>query len=266
MVCRETFLQIQLRPRQHLILKNWIHGVQAYQNRFTRQQRKRRRTKHQLRIRDASQDRQPEIQSSPVGDIFKELRGRPTKTAYFGSPLWQVAYASNLCLLEDKVQDRGMEMVHSVDDLKSSSSVRGFQMPNFEVFDARIASALNRIVHNSHFKRRVSLEEQKAQNQDRFGHWSQRLCRELCRPVHYWSSKRRYSGIRFKVGRNSMINDTDSTWWHLGRIVQIENTRVWKIQDCIGIVWPGDSSEDKRTWLSQIENYGEEKYWAGNSK
>ena len=61
-----------------------------------------------------------------------------------------------------------MEMVDSVDDLKSSSSARGIQMPNFEVLDARIASALNRIIHNSHFKRRVSLEEQKAQKQDRF--------------------------------------------------------------------------------------------------
>ena len=41
-------------------------------------------------------------------------------------------------------------------------------MPNFEVLDARIASALNRIIHNAHFKRRVSLEEQKAQKEDRF--------------------------------------------------------------------------------------------------
>ena len=41
-------------------------------------------------------------------------------------------------------------------------------MPNFEVLDARIASALNRIIHNSHFKRRISLEEQKAQKKDRF--------------------------------------------------------------------------------------------------
>ena len=46
-----------------------------------------------------------------------------------------------------------MEMVDSVDDLKSSSSVRRIQMPNFEVLDARIASALNRIIHNSHFKK-----------------------------------------------------------------------------------------------------------------
>ena len=61
-----------------------------------------------------------------------------------------------------------VEMVDSVNDLTSSSSVRGIQMPNFEVLDARIASALNRIIHNSHFKRRISLEEQKAQKEDRF--------------------------------------------------------------------------------------------------
>ena len=61
-----------------------------------------------------------------------------------------------------------VETVDSVDDLKSSSSIRGISMPNFEVLDARIASALNKIIHNSHFKRRISLEEQKAQKQDRF--------------------------------------------------------------------------------------------------
>ena len=61
-----------------------------------------------------------------------------------------------------------VEMVDSVDDSMSSSSIRGIQMPIFEVLDARIASALNRIIHNSHFKRRISLQEQKAQKQDRF--------------------------------------------------------------------------------------------------
>ena len=48
--------------------------------------------------------------------------------------------------------DQRSELVDSVDDLKSSLSVRGIQMPNFEVLDAKIASALNRIIHNSHFK------------------------------------------------------------------------------------------------------------------
>ena len=61
-----------------------------------------------------------------------------------------------------------VELVDSVDDVTSSCYVRGIQMPNFEVLDAKIASALNRIFHNTQFKRKVSLEEQKAQQEDRF--------------------------------------------------------------------------------------------------
>ena len=41
-------------------------------------------------------------------------------------------------------------------------------MPNFEVLDARIASALNRIIQNTRFKKKVSLEEMKAHKEDRF--------------------------------------------------------------------------------------------------
>ena len=63
------------------------------------------------------------------------------------------------------------EMVDSVDDLMFSSSMRGIQMPNFEVLDARIASALNRIIHNFHFKRRISLEQQKAPETGPFPLW-----------------------------------------------------------------------------------------------
>ena len=46
--------------------------------------------------------------------------------------------------------------------LKSSSSVRGIRMPDFEVLDARIASALNRIIHNSHFKEKGQSEGTKS--------------------------------------------------------------------------------------------------------
>ena len=44
-------------------------------------------------------------------------------------------------------------------------------MPNFEVLDARIASALNKIIHNSHFKGRISLEEQKSPEAGPFPSW-----------------------------------------------------------------------------------------------
>ena len=61
-----------------------------------------------------------------------------------------------------------VELVESVDDLKSSCSIKGTQMPNFEVLDAKIASALNKIIHNTRFEKTVCLEEQKAQKEDRF--------------------------------------------------------------------------------------------------
>ena len=59
-------------------------------------------------------------------------------------------------------------MVDSMETLKSSRSVAGKIFSNFEMLDAKIASALNKIIHNSHFKKKVSLEEQKAQKEDRF--------------------------------------------------------------------------------------------------
>ena len=40
--------------------------------------------------------------------------------------------------------------------------------PDFELLDARVASALSRIIHNTRFKIKVRLEEMKAQKEDRF--------------------------------------------------------------------------------------------------
>ena len=39
---------------------------------------------------------------------------------------------------------------------------------DFELLDARIASALNQIIQNTRLKQKVSLEEMKAQKEDRF--------------------------------------------------------------------------------------------------
>ena len=105
-------------------------------------------------------------------------------------------------------------MVESVDDLKSSCSIRGTQTPDFEVLDAKIASALNRIIQNTRFKKMISLEEMKAQKEDRFLRGRQiayliyeyfRVTGaddsvwELCRPLYICYSKWWYSGIRFEM-------------------------------------------------------------------
>ena len=53
-------------------------------------------------------------------------------------------------------------MVGSVDELKSSRSNEGKDFPNFDMLDARIASALNKIIQNPYSKKKVSLEDEKA--------------------------------------------------------------------------------------------------------
>ena len=63
---------------------------------------------------------------------------------------------------ENMVRINEAEVVDSVNDFKSSRSVAGKTFPNFEMLDAKIASALNKIIQNSHSKKKVSLEEQKA--------------------------------------------------------------------------------------------------------
>ena len=107
-----------------------------------------------------------------------------------------------------------MEMVDSVDDLRSSSYIRCISMPNFEVLDARIASALNKIIHNSHFKRRISLEEQKAQKQDRFlrGRQISYLIYDYFRVTGIHDSVENYADLFTISLRNDDMQEFDSKW------------------------------------------------------
>ena len=71
---------------------------------------------------------------------------------------WKIRFKTEVCtcslfLTEAMQWNKEVELVDSVDELRSSSSTCVFSMPNFEVLDARIASALNKIIHNSHFKK-----------------------------------------------------------------------------------------------------------------
>ena len=105
-----------------------------------------------------------------------------------------------------------VELVDSVDNLKSLCSVRGIQMPNVDVLDAKIASALDRIIHNTQFKRKVSLEEQKARKEDRFlrGRQIAYLIYEYFRVTGPNDSVENYADLFTIVLRNDDIQDVDS--------------------------------------------------------
>ena len=132
---------------------------------------------------------------------------------------WKIRFKTEVCTCSQFPTEamrwiKEVEMVDSVDDLMSSSSIRGSQMPNFEVLDARIASALNRIIHNSHFKRRISLEEQKAKKQERFfrGRQIAFLISEYFRVTGIHDSVENHADL-FTIGlRNDDIQEFDSKW------------------------------------------------------
>ena len=246
------------------------------------------------RIRDASLDRHPEIHSTPVREDSSKNCGAdqqrlqildlhfdkfPTSATF---ACWKIRFKTKVCSCsqfptEAMLWIKEVEMVESVDDLKFSRSIIGSRGPDFEVLDARIASELNRIIQNTRFKK-VSLEQKKKTQkkktvsfaEDRSLSWSTSISGSL-EPMILSRILPTCSLLLFEMmifrnlirnGRVFIINDETPAWWHLGRIVQTQNTRVWETQDRIGIVWPGDSSEESWTLLSQTEDNSKKNYRA----
>ena len=94
------------------------------------------KAKHQFSIRDVSQDRQPEIQSSLVREIFQRIMKKTNNDCRFQIPhfvdkfptsatfaCWKIRFKTEVCicsqfLTEAMLWIKEVEMVDSVDDLK----------------------------------------------------------------------------------------------------------------------------------------------------
>ena len=105
-------------------------------------------------------------------------------------------------------------MVESVDDFKSSRSIKRTHGPDFELLDARIASALNKIIQNTRFKKKVSLEEMKAQKEDRFlrGRQIAHLIYEYFWVTGANDSVGNYPDLFTVSPRSDEIQEFDSKW------------------------------------------------------
>ena len=132
---------------------------------------------------------------------------------------WKIRFKTEVCTCSQFPTEamqwiKEVKLVDSVDELRSSSSTRGISMPNFEVLDARIASALNKIIHNSQFKRRISLQEQKAQKQDRLlrGRQIAYLIYEYFQVTGSHDSLENYADLFTISLRNDDIQEFDSKW------------------------------------------------------
>ena len=132
---------------------------------------------------------------------------------------WKIRFKTEVCTCSQFPTEamqwiREVELVDSVDELRTSSSIRGISMPNFEVFDARIASAPHKIIHNFHFKRRISLEEQKAQKQDSFvrGRQIAYLIYDYFRVIGIHDSEENCANLSTISLRNDGFQEFDSKW------------------------------------------------------
>ena len=93
---------------------------------------------------DSSKNYGADQQRLQISDLHFDKLPTPATFA-----CWKIRVKTEVCTCSQFPTEpmqwiKEVEMVDSVDDSKSSSSIRGIQMPNFEVLDARIASALNK--------------------------------------------------------------------------------------------------------------------------
>ena len=117
---------------------------------------------------DSSKNYEADQQRLQISDLHFDKFPAPATFA-----CWKIRFKTEVCTCSQFPTEamqwiKEVELVDSVDELRSSSYSRGISMPNFEVLDARIASALNKIIHNSQFKKEnQSGGTKKAQKQDR---------------------------------------------------------------------------------------------------
>ena len=189
--------------------------------------------------------------------ITAELHGRTAKTASNGIAIRQIPYPQSFLVWKIRFKNqvtncydfpsdailwiKEVEMVDSLDELKSSRSVCGKDFPNFEMLDAKIASALNKIIQNSQFKkegqhrgaespkrRPVSTRKTDRLHDLRLlsSDWRSCYSIKLCWFLLCYSSWWQYSGIRCKMGRSSIVFVNNSIRWCLGKSVIRESTQL----------------------------------------
>ena len=172
----------------------------------------------------------PRCQSGPSArNSFDSKEGRSSQISdlhfdKFPTPAtfscWKIRFKTEVCTClqfptEAMLWIKEVEMVESVDDLKSSRSIQGITpFPDFELLGARIASALNKIIQNTRFKKKVSLEEMKTHKEDRFprGRQIAYLIYEYFRVTGANDSVENYADQFTVVFRNDDIQEFDSKW------------------------------------------------------
>ena len=194
--------------------------------------------------------------------------------------VWKIRFKNQVTTRSDFPPDAMMwikevETVDSLDELKSSRSVCGKDFPNFELLDAKIASALNKIIQNSHLKKKVSLEEQEAQKDGRFlrGRQVAFMIYDYSRAIGAHDTVLDYAFFFFVTLHDDNIQEFDTRWDEvllsmtkipsddiLESLYKLRIRESAQLKNRIGIVRHGNSSESIDAQCSKIEDSGKEEY------
>ena len=127
---------------------------------------------------------------------------------------WKIRLKTEVCICSQFPTEamqwiKEVELVDSVDELRSSSSTRGISMPNFYSMRGLLQHWRKSSIIPSSKEELVWRNKRPGSKTVSFaadrlldlrllsGHWEPWFCRELRRPIHYQSTKWWYSGIRF---------------------------------------------------------------------
>ena len=206
--------------------------------------------KARYQIPDFWEVRRPEIHSILWRREISRIMELTNNDFKSGNLMLTSSLSTNAFVLEDNVQDGSVLLFkfpyggHVVDQRSRDGYFSGrfknlpdllkgiTPFPDLELLDARIAASLNKIIPNSYFKKKVSLEEQKVQKADRSatwstttsGHWRQRFCARWCRLILYCSSDWQYSGIRYTKFYYRWNSSYPMIFWDRIRILQHESS------------------------------------------
>ena len=101
------------------------------------------------------------------------------------------------------------------------------------MLDERIAAALNKIIQNSHFKKKVSLQEQKVQKEDRFlrGRQIAHMIYDYFRVTGAHDTVLDYADLFSITLRNDNVQDFDTRWDKISIVYDQDSHRMmfWKV-------------------------------------
>ena len=177
---------------------------------------------------------------------------------------------------------KGIEAAKSLDDLNTPKSITGKEFPDFEELDLTMASALKRCHDKqTHFRKKISVEEEWAQKHNRFlrGRQIAYLIFEYFRSTGSYDEIQGLTGLCSTKLDNDDIQDFDLRWEQallltsdppsdksFRRSVRFQVARFLPSSDNHGTKKSRNSARRRTMRLSQTEKVCEIAYWTSSKK